>query len=171
MQDVSGTDWNTLLSDWLRALADKPRLAWWLIFASVFFAALFFILWRRARGRWRRANRGRQRQAQRAENVAEEFLQQQGYEVLERQLTQRWQLQIDGQPQPVSCRADLLLRRRGRLYVADVKTGGKAPDPRSPATRRQLLEYFLVFAVDGVLIVDMEQRQIRAVAFPDLLLA
>lgn len=130
----------------------------------------FFVLWRRARGRVRRANRGRQRQAQRAETAAEVFLQQQGYEILDRQLTQRWHLEIDGHPQTVSCRADLLLRRKRRLYVADVKTGGKAPDPKSPATRRQLLEYFLVFAVDGVLIVDMEQRQIRTVGFPDLLI-
>lgn len=147
----------------------SEQLAWTLVLAGGVLLLVLLVLWRRALGRTGRANRGRQRQAQRAESSSERFLSQMGYEILERQCTQRWQLRIDGASHEVHCRADLLLRKRGKLYVADVKTGGKAPDPRSPATRRQLLEYFLVFAVDGVLLVDMEQRRVRAVAFPDLL--
>ncbi len=170
MPEATSTLWSRLSSPGLETLLHDPRLPWWLLGASLLLCGLLWMLWRRARGRWRRANRGRQHHAQRAEGDAERFLAQQGYAILERQLTQTWQLHVDGQWHPVSCRADLLLRRRGRLFIADVKTGGKAPDPRSPATRRQLLEYFLVFAVDGVLLVDMEQRRIRAVEFPDLLL-
>ena len=66
------------------------------------------------------------------------------------------------------CRADLLVERDGRLYVADVKSGALATDPTLPATRRQLLEYLLAYEVDGALLVDMEARQIREVVFPAL---
>lgn len=170
MPEPLASDWERWWSSWSEPLLQDPRLPWWLLAATVLLCLLLLVLWRRARGRWRRANRGRHNRAQRAEGDAERFLAQQGYAILDRQLTQTWQLRIDDAWHPVSCRADLLLRRRGRLYVADVKTGGKAPNPRSPATRRQLLEYFLVFDVDGVLLVDMEQRRIRTVDFPDLLI-
>ena len=35
----------------------------------------------------------------------------------------------------------LLVERRGRRFVAEVKTGERAPDPLARPTRRQLLEY------------------------------
>lgn len=170
MLDGVSTLWSETWLPRLQPLLHDPRLPWWLLGATLLLCALLVVLWRRARGRWRRANRGRQHHAQRAESEAERFLAQQGYAILDRQLSQAWRLRIDDRWHTVGCRADLLLRRRGRLYIADVKTGGKAPDPRSPATRRQLLEYFLVFSVDGVLLVDMEQRCIRAVEFPDLVI-
>ena len=40
-----------------------------------------------------------------------------------------------------------------------------APDPTFGPTRRQLLEYQLVFEVDGVLVVDADRRTISRVAF------
>ena len=53
-------------------------------------------------------------------------------------------------------RADLLVTRNGRRYVAEVKTGRTAPRLDCAATRRQLLEYRIAFGVDGVLLVDAE---------------
>lgn len=125
--------------------------------------------WWRARGRVGRANRARGRKARRAENAAERWLESRGYKVLDRQLTGRWDLEINGEVREVTCRADLLLRYRGCLYVADVKTGRDAPNPQLPATRRQLLEYLLAFDADGVLIVDMNRKRIYEVSFPGLL--
>ena len=90
-----------------------------------------------------------------------------GYGVVGRQPTRRWRMTIAGRPREVSSRADLLVERKGRRFVADVKTGGRAPDPRIPATRRQLMEYLLVFEVDGALLVDMERGRVREVEFPD----
>jgi len=77
--------------------------------------------------------------------------------------------EIDGELREVSSRADLLLERHHRLYVADVKSGELAPRPDQPATRRQLLEYLLAFGADGALVVDMRRRRVHAVGFPDLL--
>jgi hypothetical protein len=83
--------------------------------------------------------------------------------VLERQLRAEWEMEVDGAVAVVTCRADLLVRRDGELFVAEVKTGALAPDPTRPATRRQLLEYAMVFDVAGVLLVDIPGARVRAV--------
>ena len=145
-----------------------PHQLPWLLVALL--GALFLICalgWYRARRRIARANRGRQKLAKRAERRAEKLLRRKGYGVVERQPTRRWRMTIAGRPREVSSRADLLVERKGRRFVADVKTGGRAPDPRIPATRRQLMEYLLVFEVDGALLVDMERGRVREVEFPD----
>jgi hypothetical protein len=126
---------------------------------------LLLLAWWRSATRMSRGNRRRQRAAQRGELAAESLLLAAGYRVVDRQVTARWWLHIDGVAKEVSCRADLLVRRRGRDFVAEVKTGSRAPNPALPATRRQLLEYTIAFPGHGLLVVDMEQRQIREVVF------
>ncbi len=71
-----------------------------------------------------------------------------------------WTMWIDGEPVEVGVRADLWVGLGERRYVAEVKTGGRAPDPTHPATRRQLLEYRVAFEPDGLLLVDAEEGRI-----------
>jgi hypothetical protein len=73
---------------------------------------------------------------------------------------------VDGTEVPVEIRVDLIVSRRGRRYVAEIKTGERAPDPRHPPTRRQLLEYALVFDAREVLLVDVPAGDVRSIAFP-----
>ena len=132
-------------------------------------AALLLLLavgWWRAATRTGRHNRRRQRTAQRGELRAERLLSDAGYRIEDRQVTARWSMWIDGEPHEVTCRADLLVRRRRRRYVAEVKTGDRAPDPTLPATRRQLLEYRLAFDVHGLLLVDVPAGRVIEVDFP-----
>ena len=49
--------------------------------------------------------------------------------------------------------------------VAEVKTGEAAPSLATAATRRQLLEYHVAFAVDGVLLVCPERGAIHRIEF------
>jgi hypothetical protein len=148
----------------------------WLPWALALLAATLGLLaWWWARGRMRRGNRRRQRDASSGEVDAETLLADAGYRVLERQVTRRWVLHVDGEPVEVHCRADLLVEARSRApvprgtrFVAEVKTGTRAPDPTHPSTRRQLLEYLLVFEVEGVLLVDAEAGRVRQIAFPFL---
>lgn len=65
----------------------------------------------------------------------------------------------------IELRADLLVRQGARRFVADVKTGAEAPKITTAATRRQLLEYRVAYAVDGVLLVDMASRRVHLVEF------
>ncbi len=122
-------------------------------------------LWlQRRRAGWR--SRRRNRVAARAEQRAERLLARAGYRVLEVQPRLGWSIVVDGREEAIELRADLLVARRGRRYVADVKSGRFAPDLRTAATRRQLLEYLVAYRTDGVLLVDMEAEQIREVRFP-----
>jgi hypothetical protein len=113
-------------------------------------------------------SRDRNRKAQHGEAEAERILALAGFRVIARQLSARWPVLVDGEVFEVSVRVDLIVERKGKRYVAEVKTGEIAPDPCFPATRRQLLEYSLVFGAAHVLLVDVPARVVRTVAFPEL---
>lgn len=113
----------------------------------------------------RRVARRRARRAAAGEVEAEALAKQLGYRVVERQAATVWQIQVDGEPTPIALRADLMLSKGGRRFVADVKTGQKAPSITNSKTRRQLLEYFLAYDVDGVVLIDMTDGRLRHVDF------
>jgi hypothetical protein len=120
--------------------------------------------WHAARPRW--ALRARARRGAEGEVEAEPLLRRLGYHIEARQATSEWTVFVDGEERAICVRADYLVRRGRRLLAADVKTGRLAPRIESAATRRQLLEYRLAFAVDGVLLVDMEEGMAQEVEFP-----
>ena len=122
-------------------------------------------------GRWR-GQKGHRRAVRRAaragagEVAAEALLESEGYRVLDRQVRCLWWIEVDGEEEEVELRADLLVERDGERFIAEVKTGERAPDPAFPPTRRQLLEYRLAFDPYGVLLVDVEAGEIFEVDFP-----
>src|SRR4051794_13313317 len=101
--------------------------------------------WRAASVRWRL--QAQSARATAGEARAEKLLGKRGYRIEARQATQRWNVLVDGEPHAVTLRADFVVARRGKRYVAEVKTGDDAPDVAAPATRRQLLEYRCAFGV------------------------
>jgi Holliday junction resolvase-like predicted endonuclease len=121
-------------------------------------------LWLRAR-LVRRQMRRRFARGRDGERRAARLLERAGYRILEDQLSQETGFWIDDQWCPVTVRADFLVARRGKVYVAEVKTGKTAPNPAATATRRQLFEYAHVYDADGLLLVDMEARRLRCVRF------
>lgn len=136
----------------------------WVLLAAV---VLLAVAWWRAKNRIRWGNRRRQVRAARGETDAERLLEAHGYEILDRQVHVPWTLWVDGEPRDVRSRADLLVSRDGLEFVAEVKTGARAPDPTRPATRRQLMEYHWVFEVAGVLLVDPAAGCIHEVHWQD----
>lgn len=119
-------------------------------------------LHRRLRLRWRSSR------ARRLEAEAARILERAGYTVLAEQVTTTCDVLRDGEPLAPTLRADYLVTRRGRTYVAEAKSGSRAPDLAERATRRQLLEYAVTYDVDGVLLVDTEAGRVVEVAFPAL---
>jgi hypothetical protein len=109
--------------------------------------------------------RARVANAARGEARAERLLRAAGFDVLARQITHRWTAYLDGAPVTFDLRADYLVARDARRFVAEVKIGREAPRITCVATRRQMLEYRCAFDVDGVLLVDMEAERIHAVEF------
>jgi hypothetical protein len=116
------------------------------------------------RGSWRARRRAERAGA--GEDLAAHLLVQAGYTVVERQARVLWGPLLDGEPQLMELRADYLVESDGQLLVAEVKTGELAPSLETAATRRQLLEYHVAFAVDGVLLVSPEAGTVQRVAFP-----
>lgn len=128
-------------------------------------AGLAALMWWRASRRAGQASRARNRRAQSGEAEAEGLLESLGYEILERQLSGEWEMEVDGEAVRAGVRADLLVQKDGLVFVAEVKTGTLAPHPSYAPTRRQLLEYWFVFGPDGMLLVDMESMVVREVRF------
>jgi len=119
------------------------------------------IAWARLARAW--SIRTRARRAVEGELRAEPLLRRAGYEVIARQARASWTVYADGEPLAVGLRADLLVTRAGRTYVAEVKTGKLAPRLDHAPTRRQLLEYRVAFGVDGVLLVDADMDRVTLV--------
>lgn len=111
-------------------------------------------------------SRRRNQVAGRGEQTAEAILARNGFRILERQARAEWSMTVDGVEVPIEVRVDLLVSRKGKRYVAEVKTGDLAPDPCHPPTRRQLLEYALVFDAREVLLVDVPAGSVHAIGFP-----
>jgi hypothetical protein len=145
---------------------ELPRESWIVLAAAGGSLALVQtgrLWWRAAAVRWRLAEQSARATA--GEALAEKLLVKAGYRIEARQATQRWSVRVDGEATEVTLRADFVVARRGRRFVAEVKTGDDAPQIAAPATRRQLLEYRCAFGVDGVLLVDAEARRVHAVDF------
>jgi hypothetical protein len=143
---------------------DRP-----IVFAVAVVLAALVLVWVIARVRRFLAGvraRRRGRAAVRGEVAAEQLLARAGFKVRERQVALVFPIVCDGQPLPIALRADLLVERGGRRYVAEVKTGEAAPSLATAATRRQLLEYLIAYRVDGVLLVDAERGSVHEVEFP-----
>lgn len=104
-----------------------------------------------------------------AEEQAPALLKSQGFEVVGRQPTVSSWIEVNGKDIVFQVRADYMVKDRdGNLLVADVKTGKKAPNPKTIATRRQLLEYRMLYKMaTGVLLVDMESKNVLLISFPD----
>jgi hypothetical protein len=120
--------------------------------------------WRRWRGS--RIARRRAARAMAGEDAAQQLLEGAGFHIVARQARITWAPLVDGEPHETELRADYLVGIDDEIYVAEVKTGDEAPRLATAATRRQLLEYHVAFAVDGVLLVCPELGTIQRVEFP-----
>lgn len=116
---------------------------------------------------WRRTKmRRRFRRAREGELEAAALLRRRGYRVLDDQVKRSGHMFVDGERVEYEVRADLLVSRWWRTYVVEVKTGKSAPNPKNSATRRQLREYAAVYEVDGLILADMSEGELRSVRFP-----
>lgn len=140
----------------------------WLTLALLFSAALGALLARWAGGLQRRRRaKSRAAVATEGERAGAKLLERLGFAIVAVQPTERYRILVDSAPYEVQVRADYLVCRGGKRWVADVKTGNEAPRVENRGTRRQLLEYRLAYDVCGVLLVDMASREVREIEFCD----
>ncbi|MCH2109841.1 MAG: hypothetical protein MK135_10955 [Polyangiaceae bacterium] len=143
----------------------EPLFVACLLLVLALFVQTIRLWWKRGEGA-RRMNRNR-KHGQIGERHAEKLLGHHGFQILKRQVQTSYEYEIDGRPQLARLAADFLVFDGNSRFIAEVKSGDHNASPRARATRRQLLEYQLAFDVDGVLLVDMNQKKIHIVSFPD----
>lgn len=108
--------------------------------------------------------RARLARAKRGERQAADLLERLGYRIEGREVETEYAIRVGSASRTVLLRADYVVSRASRRFVAEVKTG-QAADVDVSSTRRQLLEYERAFVVDGVLLVDPENDRIDRVDF------
>jgi len=118
-----------------------------------------------ARRRVARGTANSRKLGRRGQERAFKLLRQYGFEVLDTEVTAPGMVQVDSKLEEYTVRADALVRRKRRTYVAEFKGGPNSGTIHNRATRRQLLEYSCVFGTDGVLLVDGHANRIHYVRF------
>jgi hypothetical protein len=102
----------------------------------------------------------------RGQDRAGRLLRAAGYRIVGTEVVGEGFILVDGETVGYRVRADFLVRRWFRRYVAEVKGGAESAAPGNRATRRQLMEYARVFRVSGVLLVDADAGRVHRVEFP-----
>ena len=122
---------------------------------------------RREREKQAQLRKEREAAARAGEQEAMDVLEPAGYTFEARHQEALIQVSINGKEENYKVKADLIVKKKdsGAKYVAEVKTGSLVTSARHGPTRRQLLEYSLVYPVKGVLLVDMKARKVHHVQF------
>ncbi|WP_031514845.1 hypothetical protein [Desulfofalx alkaliphila] len=103
--------------------------------------------------------------ARRAERAAQNYLEDQGYTIVSAQQRVPILTKVDNRDYKNHVKADFIVKKGGYTYVVEVKTGKQVERPTSAEIRRQLLEYYLIYRTNGVLLLDMENKKIHTVQF------
>ncbi len=153
------------MMQWLDELLQNTSPAVFVLCLGLFLA--IGLLWgcMLARRRVARGTAHSRKLGRRGQERALKLLKQYGFEVLDTEVTAPGLVQIDSKLEEYVVRADALVRRKRRTYVAEFKGGPDAGSITNRATRRQLLEYSCVFGTDGVLLVDAHANRIHYVRF------
>lgn len=155
---LSAQSW---LQQWLAAHQELAAL-WLLIFLSMLLGGLLYRGFSAAYRRWKVARRFKRGLI--AEKHAAKFLRRHGYKILAAQLQEPITVYVNGEPQESTVRADFLVRKGWKNYIVEVKSGQQGTVWQA-ATRRQLLEYKLVYEPDGIILLDMEHHNLQKVGF------
>lgn len=118
-----------------------------------------------AKRRVARGTASSRRLGRRGQERSLKLLRQYGFEILDTEVTAPGLVQVDSKLEEYIVRADALVRRKRRTYVAEFKGGPSSGSIHNRATRRQLLEYSCVFGTDGVLLVDAHANRIHYIRF------
>ncbi|TRX71414.1 hypothetical protein [Carboxylicivirga sp. M1479] len=99
------------------------------------------------------------------ELAAKRFLKSEGYTIVDYQSTYEHRYLEDGEVQVADIQPDYIVKKNGKKYIVEVKSGSSAISARNRNTRRQLLEYDYVVENDGVFLLDMENRELKLIQF------
>jgi hypothetical protein len=100
-----------------------------------------------------------------AEHGAKRLLEKSGYSIHDYQPSLSYQFKVENKNLQVNISPDFLVKKNGKKYIVEVKTGDTAANPNYSATRRQMLEYNLASELP-LLFVNMDELTVEEVRFP-----
>ena len=104
------------------------------------------------------------RKGKKAEHKAIKLLKKNGYKIESFQTTAKGKLLQDDETLTFLIRADLIVSKDKKKFIAEVKSG-KAASIEEINTRRQLLEYSKVFNNKNLILIDTEKNKIKKIQF------
>ena len=104
------------------------------------------------------------RKGKKAEQKAIKLLKKKGYKIESFQTTAKGKLLQDDETLTFLIRADLIVSKNNKKFIAEVKSG-KAASIEEINTRRQLLEYSKVFNNKNLILIDTEKNKIKKIEF------
>jgi len=99
------------------------------------------------------------------ENKAQKFLQKKGYTILKSQQPYYHKYSVNGNTHTSEIIPDYIVKKNGKTYIVEVKSGKSAISISNSNTRRQLLEYDFAIDNDGIFLLDMENEKMELVKF------
>ena len=104
------------------------------------------------------------RRGKKAEKKAIKLLKKNGYKIQNYQPIGKGHVLQDNEKVHFDIRADLIVSKDKKLYIAEVKSGASA-SIKEINTRRQLLEYSKVFENNNLILIDTEKNKIKKIEF------
>ncbi|MCK5816352.1 MAG: hypothetical protein KAH07_10460 [Flavobacteriaceae bacterium] len=116
--------------------------------------------YRKKKAQKKRFERGNQ-----LETEARYFLKKKGYRIISEQEIHHHKYLVNGEKRESKLILDYVVKRNGKKYIVEVKSGKSAISLKDKNSRRQLLEYDFVIENDGVFLLDMENKNMQLVEF------
>ena len=104
------------------------------------------------------------RKGKKGEKKAIKLLKKNGYKIESFQTTAKGKLLQNNEVVNFFIRADLIVSKNNKKYIAEVKSG-KAASIEEINTRRQLLEYSSVFNNKNLILIDTKKNKIKKIEF------
>lgn len=136
----------------------------------VIFSVILFLLFLIAKYKLNEIRKKRQQKKRfergtKLENKAKEYLLSLGYRIVYEQHVCYHKYKVNGIENTSKLILDYVVKKGGKLYIVEVKSGKSAIHIKNKDSRRQLLEYDFVLENDGLFLLDMENKNMQLVEF------
>ena len=144
----------------LEQIAVITVLAAIIVVLLIGFVRLKFRESKKKREQKQRFKRGYELEAQ-----AKSFIESKGFRILKEQAPFYHNYKVNGESRHSKLIVDYIAEKNRKKYIIEVKSGKSAISLTDKNSRRQLLEYDFVIENDGIVLLDMENKNMQFVKF------
>ena len=105
------------------------------------------------------------------EDEARKVLIKNGFKIISHNQKFTYYLKQDNSKIKITIETDYIAYKNGKKFIVEVKSGNESPKITNRNTRRQILEYYTFIKNDGILLLNMENKEISEIQFPNKAMA